>query len=407
MVWPPGLGPEVLDLFTDGACAVPHDPKFRFASWALSLVLPGDNPMANQIVGAGHVVGHHQTAYRGECQAVLAAFQLCLSFGGQVRIWCDNQAVVGKANRLLKGGKVRVNHSHADVWGRIADYIGSYDLESRVSVIKVVSHCDWHYARSPVEEWAFRHNALVDAAATQVNFQRPQGFWDDWFAMVQEVSFHRQLHKAILQVLLRIGRCGKLGHDNEDFQAEPKSQSRGASRADDGGPQVLPASPTKWINPCKLQRQYGVSNLVAVHQWWQRVGIKALGTGDRLRWISGLQLYADFWLEIGHPGPISISKRWLVDNTDAPANLCVVQKTTMFLRVWWSYLKANSFRVPRQLARPCSGTIVFSSQCYRLPWDEGRLDRIDQMLLQVKHRQLLSPAELTDLQYFPRSNVAE
>ena len=319
--WPPGLGPAVLDLFTDGACAIPHDPKFRFASWALSLVLPGDNPLANQIIGAGHVVGHQQTAYRGELRAVLEAFRLCSHFPGEVRIWCDNQAVVGKAAKILNGSKARINRPHSDLWGQIADLTSSYSLACRVSIIKVVSHCDGWKALTPVEEWAFWHDALVDAAAVQVNFQRPQGFWDDWSTMVQQVTFNRQLHRGILNVLLRIGRCGKQGLDYENFQAAASSLPSGERQVDDNGPQQLPEPPGKWQNPVKLQKQYGVANTDAVHNWWRKVGVRALQTGGRLRWLSGLQLYADFWLEMGHPGPTSIANQWLVDNTDAPANI--------------------------------------------------------------------------------------
>ena len=405
--WPPGLEPDFLDLFTDGACAAPHDPKFRFASWALSLVLPGDNPMANQIIGAGHVIGHQQTAYRGELTAVLEAFRMCAQFAGRVRIWCDNQAVVTKTTKLLNGGRVNVNRPHSDLWFEVSALIRSYALASRVQIIKVVSHCDGGMALTPVEEWAFWHNALVDAAATQVNFQRPQGFWNDWGAMVQEVTFNRKLHRGILAVLLQVGRSGKHGVAYDDFGVFPPQGGLRNGRADDGGPQQLPDLPTKWINPGKLQKQYGVENACSIHRWWQQTGVKALQKGGQLRWISGLQLYADFWLELGHPGPISISNRWLVDNTDAPANICVVRKTTMFLRVWWAYLKANLFRVPRQLARAASGTITFWTQCYRLPWDDARLAKVDQLLLKVKHRQLLSPSDLADVRYFDRPNEVD
>ena len=401
--WPPGLGPSVVDVFTDGACAVPRDPKFRFASWALSLVLPGDSPLDNQIIGAGHVVGHHQTAYRGELHAVLEAFRFSLQITGALRIWCDNQAVVKKVGKLLRGGRVGVNRPHADLWGQIFNFITSYGLADRVQIIKVVSHCDGLQACSPVEEWAFWHNALADAAATQVNYQREQGFWDDWTAMVQEVTFGRQLHRAILQVLLRVGRSDKLGQELEAFQADVVRDSQPVT--DDHGPAALPTVPGKWCNPTKLHKQYCAANVGAIHQWWTQVGVKALSSGGRLRWISGLQLFTDFWLELGHPGPISIAlNHWLVDNTDAPASVSVVRRTTMFLRVWWSYLKANSFRVPRQLARPCSGTIGFWSQCYRLPWEDSRLNQIDRVLLQVKHRQLLAPADLAEVILLPRPN---
>lgn len=403
--WPPGLAPDVLDFFTDGACAVPHDPKFRFASWALSLVLPGDNPMANQIVGAGHVVGHQQTAYRGELCAVVEAFRLSLHAEGRVRIWCDNQAVVQKVGRLLKGGKVKVNSPHADLWGQVRAYIDSYNLADRVQIIKVVSHCDGNQALTPVEEWAFWHNALVDAAATQVNFQRPQAFWDDWLEMVQAVTFQRMVHRAVLEVLLRVGRFGKQGHEGEDFHAVHAPNEHGGREPDDG-PQQLGAPPGQWFDPVKLHRQYGALNVGAIHTWWQRIGVSALHSDRHLRWISGLQLYIDFWLELGHPGPISTRPhQWLVDNTDAPAAISVVRRTTMFLRVWWAYMKAHTFRVPKQLARPCSGTLAYWSQCYRLPWCQARLDTIDRLLLQVKHRQLLAPADLAEVVFFPRPEV--
>jgi hypothetical protein len=53
---------------------------------------------------------------------------------------------------------------------------------------------------------SYWHNNLTDAAAESINLHRPPPFWEAWQGLQSALHFHRQLHLAILQVLLKTSR---------------------------------------------------------------------------------------------------------------------------------------------------------------------------------------------------------
>ena len=404
MKLPPELDTGVIHLFTDGACACPTEPKFRFASWALTMANSKVAMLSHVLVDAGHVEGLHQTAYRGELVAVLAAVRFATQHPNSVCIWCDNQAVVRRMQKVLQGRLVRRNKPHSDLWLQIEHMVKHFSLQERLKLVKVVSHCGGA-SSTPLEQWAFWHNKLVDEAATSVNFRRSQQFWDTWIDAVQSVQFLRQVHSGVLSVLLQVARKGALTVTNRGFSASPPGAQADEMQHD--VPIEELRIPAVWQVPLCVGRKYKTENVEALHCWWSAIGVEAVKSNRPLRWISGLQLYADFYAFSGYQGMFCRGHScWLVDPTDAPADLNVMQRSTMFLRVWKAYVKAHGFCIPIQLARPFSGAISYWTQCYRLPWCGTRLNRIDQMLLQIHHRQLVTPSDLKGVHLFVRPNVA-
>ena len=78
---PPVKPSDWCDLFVDGTCAHPAEPKLRYGAWAVTA-----RRLANHLVLGGHVQDLCQSAFRAE----LTAATRCM----KVRLWCDCQGVV-------------------------------------------------------------------------------------------------------------------------------------------------------------------------------------------------------------------------------------------------------------------------------------------------------------------------
>ncbi len=169
------VGPEVevIDIFTDGACAFPDCPGTRFAAWAVTQAVGPIGSLSHVELDSGWVWGLRQTAYRGELIAMWRALVHCASGNFQARIWCDNLTVVRRVRMLLAGGTIKPNASHSDVLSRISQVISQHSLASRVRIAKVTSHCSVGMANCEAEGWIFWHNQQVDEVATRTNLSRP------------------------------------------------------------------------------------------------------------------------------------------------------------------------------------------------------------------------------------------
>lgn len=72
----------------------------------------------------------------------------------------------------------------------------------------------------------------------------------------------------------------------------------------------------------------------------------------------------------------------------------VISRTTAFLRVWVAHTKGLMLNIPHRLHRPFSACLSCWTMCYRLPWNAGRLERIDQWMFQCLGRQARAPRDL-------------
>ena len=378
--------PEWLDVFVDGTAAHPKEPKLRFAAWAATLAVGGIGRLQHRVLLGGHVAGLNQSAYRAELTAVLAAVRWAKQHDVSVRIWSDCLAVVRRVRALLQGNRVRANCSHSDLWLQLEDILREWGA-GRIAMVKVVSHADVTKAVDPIEEWAYWHNRLVDEAAAHINQQRPAEFWEAWRRLSDALTFHRQLHRAILEVLLRTGRKAM----NEQQRPPPFRPVAEPAPAESVG-----TSPAEWKLPTKMFARHGSANVQALHRWWTAVGGRAMGSEGELVYVSGLQLFLDFYLVTGHRGPWVCKKKWFDTALAAPeeARTTWGSRTKAFLMLFQTYLKAHKVNLSKKVTRPSSGAISHWLVSYRLRYPIARLREIDSVLFHHAGRQLTSAGDI-------------
>jgi len=79
------------DLFTDGACLLPHEPPLRLAAWAVTIGRLDWNTLDHHVLAAGPLPGLHQTAFRAELYAAAVALEWASTQACEMRIWSDCQ----------------------------------------------------------------------------------------------------------------------------------------------------------------------------------------------------------------------------------------------------------------------------------------------------------------------------
>ena len=387
---PAGLSQLKLDqkveMFVDGTAAHPTEPKLRYAAWAVTIARLGQ--LDNEFILGGHVQGLSQSPFRAELTAMVAGLRWAKQRGVAVRVWTDCLAVLKGVARIKRGGLVRRNRAHSDLWLQIADLL--VDGEAfRVQVVKVVSHGQVSAATGPVEEWAYWHNGLTDRAATHINTTRPRDFWTAWDGLARALTQHRKLHRAILLVLLKSGRKAHL--DDQKRQIVPVPIQRVAPAPS----QPMPVVPARWTFPEQMVKRYGRVNVEKVHEWWSAKGALLLAGDAPLAMISGLQLFLDFFNTTQYEGPWVHKKRWFaqLDQVPPPARVPWGLRVKAFLLIWKTYMKHQQVRIPQKMTRPQSIAISHWVVCYRLKMPAAIIQGFDAMIIEQLGRQLASAAD--------------
>ena len=385
---------QVLDFFTDGACAHPKSPKLRFASYAVTFADKGVGNLEHVVVGAGHVPGIIQTAYRAELCAMIRAFEVISQLQKPARVWTDNLSVCRRTRRILNGWIPKSNMAHSDLLNRLHELTAEFNLGSQITVIKVVSHASLWAAEDELQHWAFWHNHLVDFAAERVNWMRPSSFWTLWHEAAAAIKFSEQLHYEILRVIVRIGRHQSAKGVGSAYVEPEVTNTISSSLAPVESPQTMSPS---------LVKMYGQLNMQMLDKWWTSIGESALRKGGQLYWVAGISLYIDFFWTTNFLGLISPKfGQWYSDPSDIPdLALNFSSRTTMFLRAWNAYMKDRSQYVPRKLVRPRSSVFACWLQSYQLPWRCSRLDAIDRALMNQQIAKGVQLSELTSLPKHP------
>ena len=392
ILWPADPLPPVVDLFVDGSCACPNFKRVRFASWAVTLAMPNFSQYDYKLLQTGHLQGMVQSSYRAELTALTAAFRIALHMQGRIRIWSDNQAAVRMGRQLLRVQAVSSQATHSDLLQEMADL--AIHLQDRVEIAKVVSHCDYWQAEDAAEAWAFWQNSRVDWEAGQTNYNRESEFWTLWYSAVQSLEFQAELLYDVQSILLRVGRAATskrqevMDRNLHTLQEVAKTEPEISANL---------AESIKWAYDDKLVLKYTQPNILAVHNWWQQIGVAALKHPSKLVWVSGLQLHCDFWIQSGFRGMLSKHhKRWYPRDALAPADIPrgLAARSSMFLRVVTAYWKRNGFLPSHQLVRPHSGALACWTMAYLLPWPLERLNSVDSVLFATHGKQILKPTEL-------------
>ena len=378
--------PHLLEVFVDGTSACPHEPKLRFAAWAATVVPGGVGTLDNQFLMGGYVKGFSQTPFRAELTAVLQVTIWAVQRRRAIRIWCDCQGVVKGFLRITRGRSPRRNAPHSGLWGLLYEVLQGF--EHLVQIRKVVSHGSLRSSTGPLEDWAYWHNNVTDAAAEGVNYRRPSAFWRDWVILNGALSFHRKLHRAILLVLLQTSRM-----------ANVRSSRPVAMHVVPQAVIVEPTLPAEWKIPGSLVKRYGADNLAQLHTWWTRWG-PAMMQGDQpLTYISGVQLFLSFQLHTGYEGPWCHNKKWYSRAEDAPvsARRPWGERVKLFLLLFRSYLKGNKVILSQRMTRPHSAAVAKWLICYRLRWPTEMVDYIDSHVFTSLGRQACNAADLAAL----------
>lgn len=387
VVWP--AEPSCIHhLFIDGTCHSPAEPRLRYAAWGVTLASAGVGSLDHRILACGHVQGLEQTSYRGELLAMVYALKVVSQGNVRAVIWSDCSSVVRKTMKVLAGRRVAANKPHSDLWAQIEEMVAAGTLE-HVQVQKVVSHCPVHTAVDDIEAWAFWHNQLVDHAVGSFNQRRTDDFWSTWNQVRASMAFGRLVHSEVVSVLLQVARLAQSGNKPAPSPEPPAEEV-----------EVFPIAPIgAWSYGKKLLRMYRSENVEQVHQWWGAIGVPALSSRGPMRWVSGAQLWADFTLETGWRGPISPKfGQWYLGPDDVPADTpCHLDaRLKSFLRLWRAYVKFNNFVVPSRVMRPHSYALAFWALCFRLPWPDSRLRRVDDAFFKLGQRQIAKPNVLSN-----------
>ena len=102
-----------------------------------------------------------------------------------------------------------------------------------------------------------------------------------------------------------------------------------------------------------------------------------------LGWITHTQLYLDFQLATGHPGPVQIDK-WL-DGAKVPnlslSNIPCRKRTRWFAKLLKECLRHAGQSVECQYGLPASDVLGLHAATIALPWPSDRLQIVDAWVL--------------------------
>ena len=366
-----------VDMFVDGSCVASPEPALRCASWAVTVAHWEGSPLDHSVLAAGWVPGIHQTAFRGELEAMAHALAMACLLKKPCRIWSDCQGVVTGVRRLQQGiWRLTPNMSHFDKWEQIQQSLHAF---SDITVMQVYSHIEPGVGSSYLEFWVFWHNSLVDMAAGRVNEARGSVFWDLWNQCERELLHGRQRTLAIANLIVATGRRA----DQSTTKPAKAAPSFSGMNADGVVAQVVSAT-KRWVIPNGVAVKFGHPAVAWVHQWWSHTGQVFLRQSATLHWVSFLQLYIDFQLSTGQGGPLLWKSKWFFGEQlripdFAPGYIKRCKWFQMLLKKYWS---GNHFEFRSRSIRPASGAICCWLVTAQIPWPQERLDQIDGIILE-------------------------
>ena len=361
-----------INLFTDGSCFYQSQPHFRFAAWAVVLAAPEDACLLDShIIESGPLPGLLQSASRAELFAVMRAIEFALVCQVDVTIWTDCNAVFRRLRRVLHGSRVKSSSAHADLWDRISAMV--QDCSHSIQVQKVAAHQHVSAARDQKEAWMFCHNKIADREAVAANLRRPREFWDlvsrHWGA-VAHVEWVNQITRG---VLLNISRAVvQAQHHDDGFCDEPPVQDvslpvpvwKGLSTLS------LPAQAIKW---------YGEDTVRLVLSWFWDVLYTSC---EAVKWVSHIQLYADFMAATGNPGPVNLQgwKNGAIVPYVTLKGFSYKLRVRWFIKILKECLRHMGQEIQFAVGLPHSNMVRMHTGLFAVPWPEHRLIAVDKWL---------------------------
>ncbi|CAL1133679.1 unnamed protein product [Cladocopium goreaui] len=364
-----------LNLFTDGSCFRQSQQHLRFAAWAVIIASPVlDSLQGTHVLESGPLPGLLQSAVRAELFAVVRALEFAITCKVDVTVWSDCNAVVRRMRRVLQGSQIKPSSAHADLWTRIACLVSN--CTNTVKIEKVAAHRKIASASNAHEAWIFRHNQIADREAVKANLRRSPAFWelvsrhDAAVAYVEDVNhFNRKVLLLISQAVVRDTQV-----DEQCFEAVPVSGVTMPLPIWTGlRPLTLPAQAIRW---------YGEDVVRIVVSWFWDV---LFTSTEPIRWVSHIQLYADFMAATGNPGPVKLNG-WR-DGATVPhltlKGFSYRQRVRWFTKILKECLRHMGQEIKFAVGLPCSNMVCMHTGVFAVPWPECRLLAVDRWLYKL------------------------
>eukprot|EP00438_Fugacium_kawagutii_P012001 Skav213762 [mRNA] locus=scaffold3859:178163:189230:+ [translate_table: standard] len=354
-------------IYTDGSCFHQHDRVVRHAAWACVL----DTGLGFQIIAQGVLPGLLQSAFRAELYAVMIVLEVAAVNHAAVHIYTDNRAVVKGIQRLLRGGRVRPNSPHSDLWLRCFRALQWWQGTSLN-----IEHVRAHQDRCGGDiDCHGRANSFADRTAVRANLNRNHAFWDFHSHHVQQVHWCRRVSRSVQRALLSVSR--------EVFKTEMVAQSDDVSPPDEPPCQAKQVPSVEFWHtdgelPFKIRTAYGDAFIGRVAAWLGAIRTELALCEEVLpRWVSTFQLYVDFQKACGR-GPIRVDGRWDTSETGFPLSPFDFKiHCRWFSRVVHALLKAWGNEVVKEYTRPDSVVLSLHTSCFAVPWPQRRIQAVD------------------------------
>ena len=374
-----GLSPGTWNhVFTDGSCFHSSQPLYRLAAWSVVTAPVCDalwSPGQASVMCASYLPGLCQTAFRAELFAVAFVLHWAAVFQAPVQIWTDCQGVVFRFYNYIWGNrKINHNRSNSDLWWWISDSVNTLG-RNNVRFHKVAAHKQISLAQSREEAWQFFHNDYADRAARLANQTRPPEFWSQWEAHVAAVHAAATLYNQVLAVHLAVGRRQvRSVQVPAPVVSVPKPVREFPVGFDVGS----------WNGgiPPGVARQFGTAHARRAAHWLKMRFVAA--DESSIQWISFVQLYIDFQLSWGNPGPLVVQQQWIDVETRpflAAENHPFRRRVRWFRRFLKAFWAESGIKVELQQCKPKSDVVMAFLPAASVPWDSRSLQHVDHWIM--------------------------
>ncbi len=370
-----------VDLFTDGSCFMPTREEVRFASWSVCRANPDVTLHDSEVVSAGALPGIIQSAFRSELFAVKQAISWAVQNGCKIRLWTDCQGVVTKLQRLLAGTwKPQANSNHSDLWEQIVDLVETL-TPAACLITKVAAHQSVALSDNPLETWAYLHNSLADRAACLANMCRPESFWVMHNRHLEAVNRVQSINEVVQKVILAISKRVLIRDEIE--------KAEGSLERETGQPvsqREQQLSDPEWVPfdiqckaPLQVSQKFG-HRLTALAGAWITEGIQQATVATvQPSWISWYQLYIDFQIRTGDPGP------YYDGGWQDPAIRVMLKarpfkfrkRCSWFVKLVKQILHSNNVEIQQQVTRPNSVVFALHTSSVWCAWVDERLQTVE------------------------------
>ena len=356
----------IVDVFTDGSCHWPTEPDYRVAAFSVVLApaLCFDNPPGRfQILAASPLAGLIQTAYRAELMAFLTAISYAARYGWFVRVWMDCQSVITKYWKLVQMGlRLKPSSQHADLWGQILQIHNEVGSD-RIQVVKVPAHESAEVAESSFEQWVVQGNSTADIAAKQANLAREPVVWRVWERHARAIHTNRYLGQSIREHIVRVAHLWAQSGEIEDAPRGQYSMYGSGARL----PQLTwPLTDPLQLVGTRFVKYFGNDFANVVTQWFNELW----STQFPVRWVTYLQLFVIFQLQLGEVGVAKVNGQWIRFSQcpgSTPEQYHTRQLAKWFRLMLQQLLKDGKCKYVSATTRPWSSQLMCHIGCLGLP----------------------------------------